>query len=1022
MKLKPSKNFLVATGLLVLSFAVMQGIVVPSIVKQELTAQALKSRNSASAVKNITTIQGTLVDSAFEEFDENGHIFNEIHNFSIQKDDGTAYQLPSNEDFEQYINQRISYNPQTQNIQTLPQSSSSRNVQARPGPGYRDGRAAVFLVKFADPSPQSVLDSIGLDPTYLSIPPQDIGNQLFDRNQGQFQKFFSEMTHGQVTYTGNVFGWYTMPGSGSDAEYQGTLGGCTIRPYSSSSLTASDQQAFETKLQAMIDYYGVDMSQYNTITILTQCDAYGNIGGYASSNTVLFNGNQYYYAEIKGHPTRFAFAGPSSYTNFPQYVGVLMHEIGHTFGLLHSNALNCDDKTIWSGCSNVEYGNPFSKMGYTWSGGIYDWVKQRQAGWLSAYQILQIDSPGSYYIDNLQTQGGTVGAYVNYPGSDLRLFALEHRSAEGFDSYLQNSAFDDVRNGLLLYARAKSLFDSPFFGTYIFQSGDTPMRIVDSHPTSDGMPDDIQHDAITANNPFEDPLTGVSINVTNVTPDGIYFDVDYDLQPQYCNYDIPTEQVITSVNIVNDDLIFNYGYLPNTNLDVPCEPKIYEIIPQNNATSLALGDNNSTITVKPGMGNTSILLIGNGVYSLSFSLKDLQTDEQNSYHLTNSVTGNAPSNLQIPGTGAPTSFDIIWEDNSGGINEDYFVLQISQYANFTNPIQYNVPADTTSYNVTIPQLGLYYLRIKAVYPQGYSDWSNIVSTLTPAPSNLQVNSDIYGQLHFTWEDNSVDLNESSFSLQRREEINNGFSYGNYNLPTDTDSYILSSLKSNTEYTFQIISRYYNGQYLSPSSNSITIITDANAAPTNLQVIDNSPTNLNLIWQDNSDNIGVNENNFYLVVSTGSNFANPIHYTIPADTTSYIIVPALLPNTTYYLKMRADYPQGNYSNWSNVVSVTTVGLPAPSDLQITGNLPSSIDFSWQDNSDDEDEVSFVLQVAQDTDFTNPLQNITIAADTTDCSIAPPLYFLPNTTYYFRLRAAYSGGVSSWSNTVSITTGP
>ena len=74
MKYKPSRNFLLSTGLLLLSFFTMQGVVIPSIAETEMQAAALKASQTRPAL-----ISGIFRKSAWEEFDEKAKTIRETN-------------------------------------------------------------------------------------------------------------------------------------------------------------------------------------------------------------------------------------------------------------------------------------------------------------------------------------------------------------------------------------------------------------------------------------------------------------------------------------------------------------------------------------------------------------------------------------------------------------------------------------------------------------------------------------------------------------------------------------------------------------------------------------------------------------------------------------------------------------------------------------------------------------------------------------------------------------------------------
>lgn len=184
-----------------------------------------------------------------------------------------------------------------------------------------------------------------------------------------------------------------------------------------------------------------------------------------------------------------------------------------------------------------------------------------------------------------------------------------------------------------------------------------------------------------------------------------------------------------------------------------------------------------------------------------------------------------------------------------------------------------------------------------------------------------------------------------------------------------------------------------------------------AAPTNLTATANG-TVLNLNWVDNaSDETG------YTVqrsLSASSNFVTIA--TLAANSIAYPNTG--LPNsTTYYYRVQA-VRSNTVSAWSNTANATTVALPpsipvAPTNLTATAN-GTSINLAWTDNAIN--ETTYIVQRSLSAS-TNFITIATLAAN----SITYINAGLPNsTTYYFRVQAANTNGVSAWTNTANATT--
>jgi hypothetical protein len=93
----------------------------------------------------------------------------------------------------------------------------------------------------------------------------------------------------------------------------------------------------------------------------------------------------------------------------------------------------------------------------------------------------------------------------------------------------------------------------------------------------------------------------------------------------------------------------------------------------------------------------------------------------------------APSNLvgsAIVGTGNRDIVSLTWTDNS--LDETGFEIQRSTSPAFTTFATYTVPANTPTWEqANVPRNRTFYYRVRATNPGGASEWSNVVTVVTP---------------------------------------------------------------------------------------------------------------------------------------------------------------------------------------------------------------------------------------------------------------------------------------------------
>lgn len=122
------------------------------------------------------------------------------------------------------------------------------------------------------------------------------------------------------------------------------------------------------------------------------------------------------------------------------------------------------------------------------------------------------------------------------------------------------------------------------------------------------------------------------------------------------------------------------------------------------------------------------------------------------------------------------------------------------------------------------------------------------------------------------------------------------------------------------------------------------------------------------------------------------------------------VTGLTANTTYYYRVRSASSSGNASANSNVITVTT-GPATPSAAAATNISHNSFTANWSTVAG---ATSYSVDVSA---FSNFSSVVTWSSSTGSVSVTG---LSGNTTYYYRVRAANSNGVSANSNVISLTT--
>jgi fibronectin type 3 domain-containing protein len=173
----------------------------------------------------------------------------------------------------------------------------------------------------------------------------------------------------------------------------------------------------------------------------------------------------------------------------------------------------------------------------------------------------------------------------------------------------------------------------------------------------------------------------------------------------------------------------------------------------------------------------------------------------------------------------------------------------------------------------------------------------------------------------------------------------------------------------------------------------------------------STTVVNLTWQDNSTDEAA-----FAVERSGDGIYFSQIGTVPANATSFQDNAPLTAGYTYYYHVRALDGAGGTSDYSNMASISMAPelLPnAPTNLTATLQRgkkgASSVTLNWKDNSDN--ERWFYVDIS-----TDGVHWTTVASTTSSSATIAGLK--NGATYYFRVAAYNSSGLSAWSNAATL----
>ena len=389
------------------------------------------------------------------------------------------------------------------------------------------------------------------------------------------------------------------------------------------------------------------------------------------------------------------------------------------------------------------------------------------------------------------------------------------------------------------------------------------------------------------------------------------------------------------------------------------------------------------------------------------------------------ATVNAPTNLTAQSNN-PGEVDLVWTDNSD--NEDGFKVERSPVSNSAmyNQAQLtwteiiDLPAETESFTDTTPEEGgNYSYRVKAYNSATESDYSNeaaVIVMVTPitAPTNLSAVSNQPGEVELNWVDNAD--NEDGYKVERSENtsaqsvMNTLYTWVEIaSLPSGSTYYLDATPTEGTSYSFRI--KAFNSLTESEYSNidSATVMPTPVADPTTLTAVSNEPVKITLGWNDNSDN----EDGFKVERKSGSSNWSQIAL-LQQNVTAYEDSDVSGGGTyTYRVYAFNALSQSDYSNEASATAMVS-SVAIPTNLIATSNILGSVDLSWTDNSDNEE--NFIIERKTDqTDWTEIILLTQNSIAYTDIEVEQ------GTFYSYRIKAVNAVSQSGYSNIATVTVG-
>lgn len=348
--------------------------------------------------------------------------------------------------------------------------------------GDSEGSLKVLKYKSArfwgDSAHAAISASLGVQKTIVllvnfqnTVQPNLTHTEVQDIIFNKVNSYYLETSYNKTSFSGDVFGWYAIP-------IDQTCSFPSVRYYAMNNVPTG---------------LAIDFTKYSRVIIIAPFGPSCSYGGTSSIGKQVLASKDG-AVEVASAGIVASYVTPNNGESFMLFA----HELGHELGVDHASFLDCGSASITSqDCAKVEYGNPYSIMGVTTSAGHMDAVHKYLIGWLDASNILTADADGSYVIEPIEinSPGAKVLKIPRGPNNSNSFF-VEYRQPIGFDAQFPISN-SNVFSGALLYS----------------SSGGVRSMLIDAI-----SPADSNNAALPLGAVFTDPLTGITLQTTALSP------------------------------------------------------------------------------------------------------------------------------------------------------------------------------------------------------------------------------------------------------------------------------------------------------------------------------------------------------------------------------------------------------------------------------------------------------------------------------------------------------------------------
>ncbi|MBI4057106.1 MAG: right-handed parallel beta-helix repeat-containing protein [Elusimicrobia bacterium] len=383
----------------------------------------------------------------------------------------------------------------TNSPQALPAASLPLSATAVTG----DIRTVVLLLNFSN------------DPNNRPFTLVQISSTLFT-GSASVNHYYQETSFGSVSFSGDVFGWYTIPSS---------LG------------TSCNAYQWATEANTAATAAGVNLNNYSK-----------KIYVFPHTNVCPWGGMA-------------TLGGDLSWNNGYNETFVFAHELGHNLGIHHAAWIQCGTKAVdeYSNCAYDEYGDLWDIMGWLdKTESQFNAPHKVALGWIPPGRVQEATANGIYSISPLEVSTSGIQALKVRKPNTSEFYYLEYRQPIGLDAPIPSGNI----NGAMIHVWGEYAFDRT--------------KLIDTTPRSDTRTydqwksRDIWDAALADQRSFNDTINDITITQLSHDASSVTVSVAFNCTPS-----TPTLTLSPSDQFGMDGSALNYS-VTLTNHDTPFCP------------------------------------------------------------------------------------------------------------------------------------------------------------------------------------------------------------------------------------------------------------------------------------------------------------------------------------------------------------------------------------------------------------------------------------------------------------------